>query len=159
MRSQNKLVVVFVAVIAAAASTPVWSQEGEGTAGTARTPSASPEARKFLAPPNQLVAIRAGRLFDARSGRMLANPVIVVRGERIAEVGAGVPVPAGATMLDLGSATVLPGMIDGHVHLNLNAPNPPAKRALIALANAQVDLVCRLLLEQKKDSPSGLNTV
>src|SRR6266852_7274515 len=115
MRSQNKL----VAVIAGVAGTPVWSQEGEGTAGTARPPSASPEARKFLAPPNQLVAIRAGRLFDSRSGRMLANAVIVIRGERIAEVGPGVQVPAGATVLDLGSATVLPGMIDGHVHLNL----------------------------------------
>src|SRR6266516_4795843 len=120
MRSQNKLVVVLVAVIAAAASAVVRSQEGEGTgSGSARTPSASPEARKFLAPPNQVVVIRAGRLFDSRSGRMLANPVIVVRGERIAEVGAGVQVPAGAA--------VLPGMIDGHVHLNLNAPNPPAK--------------------------------
>src|SRR6266853_3736556 len=140
MRSQNKLVVVFVAVIAGVASTPVWPQEGEGTAGTARTPSASPEARKFLAPPNQLVAIRAGRLLDARSGKMLASQVIVVRGERIAEVGAGVQVPAGATVLDLASATVLPGMIDAYIQLNLNAPNTPAKRALIALANAQVDL-------------------
>src|SRR5712691_8372024 len=132
MRSQDKLVVVFVAAIAAAASHPVRSQEGEG-AGTARTPSASPEARKFLAPPSQVVAIRAGRLFDARSGRMLANQVIVVRGERIAEVGAGVPVPAGASVIDLGSASVLPGMIDGHVHLNLQAANSPGRRALIAL--------------------------
>ncbi len=130
MRSQNKLVAVFVAVFAGMAITPVWSQEGEGTGGTGRTPSASPEARKFLAPPSQIVALRAGRLFDARSGRMLANPVIVVRGERIAEVGAGVQVPAGANVIDLGSASVLPGMIDGHVHLNLNAPNTPAKRAL-----------------------------
>src|SRR5712664_999939 len=104
MRSQNKLVVVFVAAITAAASTTVRSQEGEGAAGTARTPSASPEARKYLAQPNQLVAIRAGRLFDARSGKMLASQVIVVRGERIAEVSAGVQVPAGATVLDLGSA-------------------------------------------------------
>src|SRR5437879_13564154 len=112
MHSQNKLIVVFVAVIAGAAGTRVGSEEGEGTAGSARTPSASPEAQKFLAPPNQVVAIRAGRLFDARSGRMLANQVIVVRGERIAEVGAGAAVPAGAMVLDLGSATVLPGMID-----------------------------------------------
>src|SRR5713101_1117673 len=159
MRSQNKLVVVFVAVIAAAASVAVRSQEGEGTAGTARTPSASPEARKFLAPPNQVVAIRAGRMFDARSGRMLANPVIVVRGERIAEVGAGVPVPASATVIDLGPATLLPGMIDGHVHLNLNQPNPPAQRALIALANAQVDLEAGFTTVLDMDSRGGFNTV
>src|SRR2546427_4684426 len=159
MRSQNKLVVVFVAVIAGVASTPVWSQEGEGTAGSARTPSASPEARKFLAPPNQVVAIRAGRLFDARSGRMLANQVIVVRGERIAEVGAGLQVPAGSTVLDLGLATVLPGMIDGHVHLNLNQPNSPAKRSLIALANAQVDLEAGFTTVLDMDSRGGFNTV
>src|SRR5947208_5912540 len=158
MRSQNKLVVVLVAVIAAAASTTVRSQEGEGT-GTARTPSASTEARKFLAPPNQVVVIRAGRLFDSRSGRMLANPVIVVRGERIAEVGAGVQVPAGAAVIDLGAATVLPGMIDGHVHLNLNATNPPAKRALIALANAQVDLDAGFTTVLDMDSRGGFNTV
>src|SRR6267378_1595919 len=158
MRSQDKLVVVFVAAIAAAASQPVRSQEGEG-AGTARTPSASPEARKFLAPPSQVVAIRAGRLFDARSGRMLANQVIVVRGERIAEVGAGVQVPAGAAVLDLSSATVLPGMIDGHVHLNLNQPITPAKRTLIALANAQVDLEAGFTTVLDMDSRGGFNTV
>src|SRR5438093_2616418 len=158
MRSQDKLAGVYVAAMAEAASQPVGSQEGEG-AGAARTPSASPEARKFLAPPNQVVAIRAGRLFDARSGRMLANPVIVVRGERIAEVGAGVQVPAGATVLDLGSATVLPGMIDAHVHLNLNAPNTPAKRALIALANAQVDLEAGFTTVLDMDSRGGFNTV
>src|SRR5438034_11763636 len=158
MPSQNKLVVVFVAVIAAVASAAARSQEAEG-AGTARTPSASPEARKFLAPPNQVVVIRAGRLFDARTGRMLANPVIVVRGERIAETGTGVQVPAGATVIDLGAATVLPGMIDGHVHLNLNAPNPPAKRALIALANAQVDLDAGFTAVLDMDSRGGFNTV
>src|SRR5258708_7225909 len=144
MHSQDKLVVAFVALMVGMASTPVWSQEGEGAAVTARTPSASPEARKFLAPPNQIVAIRAGRLFDARSGRMLANQMIVVRGERIAEVG---------------PATVLPGMIDGHVHLNLNAPNSPAKRTLIALANAQVDLEAGFTTVLDMDSRGGFNTV
>src|SRR2546430_4643159 len=94
MRSQNKLVVVFVAAIAAAASAAVRSQEGEGAAGTAKTPSASPDARKFLAPPNQVVALPGPRMVDARSGRMLANPAIGRRWARIAEACAGVHVPA-----------------------------------------------------------------
>src|SRR6267378_4012499 len=105
MRSQNKLVAVFVLIAAAAGTSVVRSQEGEG-AGAARTPSASPDARKFLAWPNQVVAIRAARMFDARSGRMLANPVIIVRGERIAETGAGVQVDLEAgftTVLDMDS--------------------------------------------------------
>src|SRR5438067_680273 len=149
-----------VLVAALAASTAVWAQEGEGGGGgSARTPSASPDARKFLAPPNQVVAIRAGRLFDSRSGKMLTNQVIVVRGDRVAEVGTGVPVPQGATVVDLGSATVLPAMIDGHVHLNLNQPLPAARRALIALANAQVDLEAGFTTVLDMDSRGGFNTV
>src|SRR5258705_10976184 len=90
---------------------------------------------------------------------MLANQVMVVRAERVGEVGGGVEVPAGATVLDLGSATVLPGMIDGHVHLNLNQPNSPAKRTLIALANAQVDLDAGFTTVLDMDSRGGFNTV
>src|SRR2546425_2166963 len=158
MRTQRTLVILFGAVIAAA-SIPAGAQEAEGTATAARTPSASREARKFVAPANQLIVIRAARLFDSRSGRIVANPVIVVRGERIAEVGSGVPVPAGATVIDLGSATVLPGMIDGHVHINLNQPNSAAKRTLIALANAQVDLEAGFTTVLDMDSRGGFNTV
>src|SRR5438094_353246 len=158
MRTQRTLVMLLGAVIAVA-SVPAGSQEAEGTAPAPRTPSASREARKFLAPADQVVAIRAARLFDSRSGKMLANPVIIVRGERIAEVGAGLPVPAGATVIDLGSATVLPGMIDGHVHLNLNQPDSPSKRTLIALANGQVDLEAGFTTVLDMDSRGGFNTV
>src|SRR5262245_65361592 len=104
MPVQSRLVVV--AVIAGFACSAL-AQEGEGgDRASGRTPSAAPEAKKFIASPSQVVAIRAGRLFDARSGKMLSNQVIVVKGDRVAEVGAGVPVPAGATVIDLGSATV-----------------------------------------------------
>ena len=154
------LVVVLFAAVAGSASVAAWSQEGEGAgSSSARTPSAAPDARKFLAPPTQVVAIRAGRLFDARTGKLLANQVIVVRGDRIAEVGAAVQVPSGATVLDLSAATVLPGMIDGHVHLNLQANNTPAKRTLIALANAQVDLEAGFTTVLDMDSRGGFNTV
>src|SRR5579859_741736 len=65
------------------------------------------------------VAIRAGQLFDGKSDRLLSNQVIVVQGDRIAEVGpaASVKIPAGAQEIDLGSATVLPGLIEGHNHM------------------------------------------
>src|SRR3989449_1804468 len=158
MRTQRTLVMLLGAVIAAA-SFPAGSQEAEGTAPAPRTRSASREARKFLAPADQVVAIRAPRLLESRSGKMLANPVIIVGGERSAGVGAGLPVPAGATVIDLGSATVLPGMIDGHVHLNLNQPNSPSKRTLIALANGQVDLEAGFTTVLDMDSRGGFNTV
>src|SRR6202162_4659346 len=65
------------------------------------------------------VVIHAGLLFDGKSDRLLSNQVIVVQGDRIAEVGpaASVRIPAGAQEIDLGTGTVLPGLIEGHNHM------------------------------------------
>ena len=59
----------------------------------------------------QPVAVRAGRLFDPKSGQMLANQVVLIQGERITEVGpaASVSIPAGAKVIDLSRATVSAG--------------------------------------------------
>ena len=67
----------------------------------------------------QVVAVRAGRLFDPKSGANLTNQVVLISGDRITDVGPAdsVHVPAGARVIDLSQATVLPGLIDGHVHL------------------------------------------
>jgi imidazolonepropionase-like amidohydrolase len=65
----------------------------------------------------QLVAIRAGRLFDPKSGTLLANQIVLIRGDRIADVGPSVQIPPDAKVIDLSRATILPGLIDGHVHL------------------------------------------
>src|SRR5271167_1248667 len=67
----------------------------------------------YLAPPAQVVAVRAGRLFDAKAGRMLSGQVVLIRGDRITDVGPSVQIPPEARVIDLGGATVLPGMIDG----------------------------------------------
>lgn len=71
--------------------------------------------------PSRVVAIRAGRLFDGKSDRLLTNQVVLIQGDRIAEVGPGdrVKIPAGAEVIDLGRSTVLPGLIDAHTHLFL----------------------------------------
>jgi imidazolonepropionase-like amidohydrolase len=65
------------------------------------------------------VVIRAGQLFDGKSDRLSSNQVIVIQGDRIAEVGpaGSVKIPAGAQEIDLGTATVLPGLIEGHNHM------------------------------------------
>ena len=55
---------------------------------------------KFLVAPTQVVAIRAGRLFDSRSGAMLANQIVLVRGDRITDVGPAVAIPADARIID-----------------------------------------------------------
>jgi imidazolonepropionase-like amidohydrolase len=65
--------------------------------------------------------VRAGKLLDVRSGKMLNDQVIVIRGDRIERFAASgeVQIPAGATTVDLTHATVLPGLIDCHTHIML----------------------------------------
>jgi imidazolonepropionase-like amidohydrolase len=91
-----------------------------------------------------VIAVRAGRLFDPKSGTLLQNQVILIRGERITDVGASLEIPAGAQLIDLSSATVLPGLIDTHLHVMDGggaAPNMSQQyRELVALRNAQRDL-------------------
>lgn len=69
------------------------------------------------------VYIRAGQMVDVARGRLLKDQAIVIRGERITETGpaATVAVPTGATLIDLSTQTVLPGLIDAHVHLTASA--------------------------------------
>jgi len=68
---------------------------------------------------DEVVAIRAGKLIDVVGGKVLADQTILVSGDRITAVGpsAATPVPAGARVIDLSRETVLPGLVDAHVHL------------------------------------------
>ena len=61
--------------------------------------------------------VRAARLIDGRGGAPLEPAMVRIEGERIAAVGRTLPVPAGVRVIDLGAATLLPGMIDLHTHL------------------------------------------
>jgi imidazolonepropionase-like amidohydrolase len=65
-------------------------------------------------------AVRAARMLDVRSGNIISNPVILVKGERITEAGANLSIPKDAEIIDLGNITLLPGLIDAHTHLLQN---------------------------------------
>ena len=67
--------------------------------------------------PEVVTAIKVGRLIDVENGRVLAKQIILLRGKKIAAVGADLQIPAGAKILDLSTKTVLPGLIDCHTHL------------------------------------------
>ncbi|HLH30790.1 MAG TPA: amidohydrolase family protein, partial [Terriglobia bacterium] len=116
------------------------------------------QEHRFITPPNQVVAIRAGRLFDSRTGAILSNQIILIRGDRIADVGGSVQIPREARVIDLTNATVMPGMIDDHVHVNTGG-DTPAQRAITAVANAQTDLQAGFTTVADMDSRGGFNTV
>jgi imidazolonepropionase-like amidohydrolase len=100
--------------------------------------------------PAQTVVVRAGRLFDPTTGRMLDRPVIVIVGNKINSVLNGNPPSiAGATLIDLGDATLLPGFIDVHTHLTSDAGSggyeglgiSAPRAALIGAKNARLTLL------------------
>jgi imidazolonepropionase-like amidohydrolase len=64
-----------------------------------------------------VTALKAARIFDGTSDAVKANGVVLVQGGKIQAAGSGLAIPAGATVIDLGDATLLPGFIDAHVHL------------------------------------------
>lgn len=89
-----------------------------------------------------LVLIKAGRLFDSHSGRLLANQGILIEKDRIKEVGEFSTIEghaAGSSVVDLSSATVLPGLIDAHNHV-LGNPKNLSPIADLRMTSAQAAL-------------------
>jgi imidazolonepropionase-like amidohydrolase len=82
----------------------------------------SPALAQSPPPPKstQAVVLHAARLLEIESGKIIAPGEVLVEDERIAEVGSSVKHPAGAEVIDLGDSTLLPGLIDAHVHLFLH---------------------------------------
>jgi imidazolonepropionase-like amidohydrolase len=104
--------------------------------------------------PVRRLAVRAARLLDPRVGRLVSGGVVLVEGERIVAAGANLPVPPGAQVIELGDATILPGLIDCHTHLMARIADgphsgyaenlltkPEAFRALEGAANARATLL------------------
>jgi imidazolonepropionase-like amidohydrolase len=100
--------------------------------------------------------LHANRLLDIETGRMLSPGELLVRGDRIVEAGARVTHPQGAEIIDLGDSTLLPGLIDAHVHLFLHpgaedlqtVQESVPQRTIIATIAARQDLMAGFTAER-----------
>ena len=69
---------------------------------------------------DQTIVLKAARLFDGRSKALVQNGVVIIKGDKIIDVGSNLPTPDGAQVIDLGDATLSPGFMDAHTHLTLD---------------------------------------
>ncbi|HXM68427.1 MAG TPA: amidohydrolase family protein [Candidatus Acidoferrum sp.] len=102
------------------------------------------------------IVLRASRLLDVKSGHLISPGEVLVQGERIVEVGTSVKHPADAEIIDLGDRTLLPGLVDAHVHLFLHPgaedlqtmEESVPQRTIIALTAARDDLMAGFTAER-----------
>ncbi len=124
-----------VVLAALVVTTPVAAQEGQ-----------------------RVVAIRAGTLIDGTGDAPRRGVTIVIRGDRIAEVGADVRVPADAELIDLSEMTVLPGFIDAHTHLAGSVVGEPGWDNA-AVRESAADAALRGALHASQTLMAGFTTV
>ncbi len=97
-----------------------------------------------IAAQGQVTVIKAGKLLDPETGTTLVNQFILIEASKIKAVGPDLPIPAGATLIDLSHSTVLPGLMDAHTHMCLRftipggTPKPaieaPSEKAIPSLS-------------------------
>src|SRR5512138_383783 len=144
---------VFVAaLLAVAIVASTAAQQPAPARPTPVVPSASAPAPGTGPIRSSVIVLKAARLFDGRSDRWIENGVVIVEGTQIREVGSGLAIPAGATALDLGDATLIAGFIDSHTHVTDESTDnwlsdfyeglrrPVAEKAIIATAYARKTL-------------------
>jgi imidazolonepropionase-like amidohydrolase len=102
------------------------------------------------------VAVKAARLVDAAEGRVLDDPVVLIEGERITAVGARLNVPAGFEVVDLGGATLLPGLIDCHTHIT---GGDPADYYESLFRKSPIDYAVRAHVYARRTLEAGFTTV
>jgi imidazolonepropionase-like amidohydrolase len=107
-------------------------------------------------PATHAIVLHAAHLVEIDTGHLITPGEVLVDGERISAVGTSVPHPAGAQIIDLGDTTLLPGLIDAHVHLFLHpgaedlqtVQESVPQRVIVAVLAAKNDLMAGFTAER-----------
>src|ERR1700685_1398131 len=102
------------------------------------------------------IVLHSARMLDVENGKVVAPGEVLVQGERIVEAGSKVNHPAGAQLIDLGDVTLMPGLIDAHVHLFLHpgaedlqtVQESIPERTIVATLAAKADLMAGFTAER-----------
>ncbi|MDQ3014051.1 MAG: amidohydrolase family protein [Acidobacteriota bacterium] len=101
------------------------------------------------------VAVKAGRLIDTKTGAVINNAIILIEGEKITAVGAGLQIPADAEVIDLSNKTVLPGLIDCHTH----ATGQPENFYEDLFRKSPIDVAVTAHIYAKRTLEAGFTTI
>src|SRR5579863_4270147 len=101
-------------------------------------------ATLILSGQSKPIVIKAARIFDGVSDRVVSPGIVVVLGEKIRGVGPKAEIPAGSEIIDLGDATILPGFMDAHTHLTIPFDSDYRKQ--------QMDGLTKTVAEQALDA-------
>ena len=104
-----------------------------------------------------VIVIRCGRLLNPIDGSMTQDAVVIIRRERIEHVGAKLPVPSGARVIDLSAYTVLPGLIDSHTHVLLQPEDESGAPPIIT--KSQAFRTVQGVAAARKDLEAGFTTM
>jgi imidazolonepropionase-like amidohydrolase len=116
-------------------------------------PQSTPDSRAAATP---FIVLHAARLFDVAAGKIVTPGEVLVEGDRIVAAGTSVEHPAGAQTIDLGDTTLMPGLIDAHVHLFLHPGaedlqtviESVPERTILATLAAKADLMAGFTAER-----------
>src|SRR3984893_9183858 len=108
---------------------------------------------------DEMIVLKAGRMFDGKSKSLTQNGVVIVQGSKIVDAGSNLPAPEGAQVIDLGNVTLSPGFMDAHTHLTLDYTGNFNERRLKELTTNVSEMAIEATVHARATVEAGFTTV